>query len=87
VSCHNEDKVDRETVIHQFDELEKRLELLIETGKRLEAENARLVQENQTMTAKLQECVVAERQHNELKDLVKSKIDSLMGRLDEISEE
>jgi regulator of replication initiation timing len=43
--------VDRETVIHQFDELEKRLELLIETGKRLEAENARLVQENQTMTA------------------------------------
>jgi regulator of replication initiation timing len=79
--------VDRETVINQFDELEKRLESLIETGKRLEAENAMLLQENKDLTAQLQEKVDAERQHDALKDLVKSKIDSLMGRLDEISEE
>lgn len=79
--------MDRETVINQFDELEKRLESLIETSKRHEAENARLVQENQGLAAQLQEKADAERQHDALKDLVKSKIDSLMGRLDEISEE
>ena len=79
--------MDRETVINQFNELERRLESLIETGKRLEAENSRLVQENQHLTSQLQEKAEAEKQHSELKDLVKSKIDSLMGRLDEISEE
>jgi hypothetical protein len=79
--------MDRETVIQQFNELEKRLEYLIETGKRLEAENLRLAQENQSLTVQLKEKEEAQRQHHELKDLVKSKIDSLMGRLDEISEE
>jgi len=79
--------VDTETVLNQFNELEKRLDYLIETCKRLEAENARLVQEKQILSDQLQEKSVAERQHNELKDLVKSRIDSLMGRLDEISEE
>ncbi len=79
--------MDTETVLNQFNELEKRLDYLIETCKRLEAENARLVQEKQILSDQLQEKTVAERQHNELKDLVKSRIDSLMGRLDEISEE
>jgi len=79
--------VNRETVINQFDELERRLESLIASGKRLEAENARLQQENQTLTAQLQEKIDAEDKHSALKDLVKTKIDSLMGRLDEISEE
>ncbi len=79
--------MDRETVINQFDQLEKRLEDLIETGKRLEAENSRLAAENETLAGQLQEKADAERQHDELKVLVKTKIDSLMGRLDEISEE
>ena len=79
--------MDTETVLNQFNELEKRLDYLIETSKRLEADNARLVQEKQILSDQLREKVEAERQHNELKDLVKSKIDSLMGRLDEISEE
>ena len=79
--------VDTETVLNQFTELEKRLDHLIETSKRLEAENSRLVQEKRILADQLQEKAEAERQHNELKDLVKSKIDSLMGRLDEISEE
>ena len=79
--------MDRETIINQFNALEKRLDYLIGTCKRLEADNAKLVQENQTLGTQLHEKNVAEKQHNELKDLVKSKIDSLMGRLNEISEE
>ena len=79
--------MDRETIINQFSELERKIEHLIETCKRLEAERAELKEQNQQIAAQLQEKIEAERQNNELKELVRSKIDSLMGRLDELSEE
>ena len=79
--------METEAVIQQFSELEKKIEHLIRSSKRVEAENSRLKQENQQLAAQLHEKSVAEKQHFELKDLVRSKIDSLMGRLDEISEE
>jgi hypothetical protein len=46
-----------------------------------------LKEENQALTIQLQERTEAQKQNDELKDLVISKIDSLMGRLDEFSEE
>jgi uncharacterized protein (TIGR02449 family) len=79
--------VDRETVISQFSELENRIDHLIRTCKRLEAESSALKEENQALTTQLQERMEALKQNDELKDLVRSKIDSLMGRLDEFSEE
>ena len=79
--------MDRETLISQFGVLENKIEHLIRTCKRLEAESSALKQENQQIKAQLQEKTDAERQNQELKDLVRSKIDSLMGRLDELSEE
>jgi FtsZ-binding cell division protein ZapB len=79
--------VDRETVISQFSELENRIDHLIRTCKRLEAERSALKEENQALTIQLQERTEAQKQNDELKDLVISKIDSLMGRLDEFSEE
>jgi cell division protein ZapB len=79
--------VDREAVISQFDALENKVEHLISTCKRFEAENFALKQENQQLNAQLKEKMDAERQNQELKELVRSKIDSLMGRLDELSEE
>jgi FtsZ-binding cell division protein ZapB len=79
--------VDRETVISQFSELENRIDHLIRTCKRLEAESSALKEENQALTIQLQERTEAQKQNDELKDLVISKIDSLMGRLDEFSEE
>jgi len=79
--------VDRETVISQFGELENRIDHLIRTCKRLEAESSALKEENQALTIQLQERTEAQKQNDELKDLVISKIDSLMGRLDEFSEE
>jgi cell shape-determining protein MreC len=78
--------VDRETVISQFGELENKIEHLIKTCKRLEAESSALKQENERFSAQLQERLEAERQNQELKELIRSKIDSLMGRLDELSE-
>jgi FtsZ-binding cell division protein ZapB len=79
--------VDRETVINQFSELESKIEHLIGTCKRLEAEKSALKQENQALATQLQEKMEAQEQNDELKDLVRSKIESLMGRLDELSEE
>jgi uncharacterized protein (TIGR02449 family) len=79
--------VDTETVISHFSELENRIDHLIRTCKRLEAESSALKEENQALTTQLQERMEALKQNDELKDLVRSKIDSLMGRLDEFSEE
>ena len=79
--------MDKETVINQFREIEQRVEYLIESCKRLEVENSELKSENQRLTLSLQEKESAQRQHDELKDLVRNKIESLMGRLDRISEE
>ncbi len=79
--------MDKETVINQFREIEQRVEYLIESCKRLEVENSELKRENQRLTLSLQEKESAQRQHDELKDLVRNKIESLMGRLDRISEE
>ena len=79
--------MDRETVINRFGEIEQRIEQLIENCKRLEAENSELKENIQQLTLSLQEKESAERQHHELKDLVRTKIESLMGRLDKLSEE
>jgi FtsZ-binding cell division protein ZapB len=79
--------VDKETVINQFRQIEQRIEHLVQTCKRLEAENSELKNENQRLTLSLQESESAERQHDELKELVRNKIESLMGRLDRLSEE
>ncbi len=79
--------MDRETVINQFGELEHKIDYLIRTCKRLEAERSALKEENQALSMQLQEKVEAQEQNDELKDLIRAKIDSLMGRLDEFSEE
>jgi FtsZ-binding cell division protein ZapB len=79
--------VDRETVINQFSQLENKIEHLIGTCKRLEAEKSALKVENQALAAQLQEKMEAQKQNDELRELVRSKIESLMGRLDELTEE
>ena len=77
--------MDQETVLQQFVELERKIEHLIENCKRLESANSELEQENQNLTAQLQEKIASERQHDELKTLIRSRIDSLMGRLDDFT--
>jgi hypothetical protein len=74
------------TVLQHFDALEKKIEHLIETCKRLETAKAELEQKNLEIAQQLQEKIVEQQQHQELKGLIRSKIDSLMGRLDELAE-
>jgi len=79
--------LDQDTVLQQFEYLEKKIELLIESCERREAENLELKGQVENLTAQLQEKEANEKQTNELKALVRSKIDSLVGRLSQVTEE
>jgi peptidoglycan hydrolase CwlO-like protein len=77
--------LDQETVLHQFGELEKKIEHLIDRCKQLETARSELEQRNQQLAAQLEEKIMAEQKNHDLKSLIRSKIDSLMGRLDEFT--
>lgn len=79
--------MDQETVLQQFEYLEKKIEQLIEAVKRRESENADLLSQNEHLSSQLQEKVAAEQRNDDLKALVRTKIDGLMGRLSEFTEE
>jgi FtsZ-binding cell division protein ZapB len=78
--------VEQVTVLQHFDALENRIEHLIETCRQLEATKAELMQKNNELERQLEEKLAEHQQHQELKGLIRSKIDSLMGRLDELAE-
>lgn len=79
--------MDRETVLQQFSQLEKKIEDLIESCKRLESLNADLNQQNQQLSQQLQEKITTEQEHDDLKGLIRSRIENLMGKLDGIAGE
>lgn len=78
--------LDNEFVLKQFEEIERKVEKLIETCKALEATN--LEQENKIkrLEEEIQGKVEAERSYTEEKALIRSKIDGLLTRINEISE-
>lgn len=78
--------MDQETVMQQFEHLELKIELLIEACERREAENQELKSQIETLVLQLQEKEAFEKRTNELKAMVRSKIDSLMGRLSQVTE-
>jgi FtsZ-binding cell division protein ZapB len=79
--------LDQDTVFRQFELLENKIEQLIEACRRRDVENTELRQNNDRLVEQLQEHVAIEKQNDEMKALVRSKIDSLMGRLSEVTEE
>lgn len=79
--------MDQDTVFRQFELLEAKIEQLIEACRRRDVENTELRQNNDRLVEQLQENAAIEKQNDEMKALVRSKIDSLMGRLSEVTEE
>ena len=79
--------MDQETVIQQFEILENKIEGLIEATNRLRNENEALKREKDLLMSELQEKADTEKRNDELKALVRSKIDNLMGRLTEYVED
>ncbi len=79
--------MDQEHVLQQFEFLEKKIERLIQTCEQREAEISELKREKNNLASQLQEKEAIEKQANEIKALVRAKIDSLVGRLSQFTEE
>ena len=78
--------MDNEFILKQFDEIEQKVERLIEICNALEATN--LEQENKinSLEEEIQGKVEAERSYAGEKALIRSKIDGLLAKLDEVDE-
>ena len=75
-----------EQILQQFDEIEKKVEKLIAAKNALEEANAELRNENQRLTDELRGKIEAEKSYHEERDLIRSKIDNLLVRLEEMAE-
>jgi len=79
--------LDNEFVLKQFAELERKVEKLIETCKALEATNLEQKDKIKNLEEEIHGKVEAEKNFAEEKALIRSKIDGLLAKLDEVSAE
>jgi protein-arginine kinase activator protein McsA len=77
--------LDKEIILRQFEEIEKKIEKLLDAYKSLEASNLELTNKIKRLKEELQNKVEAENNYAEEKALIRSKIDSLLIRLEDIT--
>jgi len=75
-----------EPFLRQFEEIEQKVENLIEICKAHEATYLELKNKIKRLEEEIQGKVEAERTYAEEKSLIRSKIDGLLARFDEIAE-
>ena len=78
--------MDNEFILNQFEEIEKKVERLIEVCKSHEATNLELANKIKSLEEELQGKVEAEKKSAQEKALIRSKVDSLLIRLEEVTE-
>ncbi|MBU0697919.1 MAG: cell division protein ZapB [Proteobacteria bacterium] len=78
--------MDNELILRQFDEIEEKVGKLIDVCKSLEATNLELKNKIGRLEEELQGKVEAENNYQEERALIRSKIDSLLIRLEDITE-
>ena len=78
---------DIEAILQQFELIEQKVEHVVQIRDTLQNENQDLKNRIEQLEAIVQEKVEAEKKHEELNTLVRSKIDSLIGRLEGTSKE
>jgi protein-arginine kinase activator protein McsA len=76
--------LDNELILRLFEKIEKKVESLIEVNKSLEATNLELGNKIKRLEEELQGKVEAENNYVEEKALIRSRIDSLLVRLEDI---
>jgi regulator of replication initiation timing len=79
--------LDIELIIQQFELIEQKVEAVVEARTQLQNENVNLSSRIGQLENLIQEKTEAEKKHEELTALVRAKIDSLIGRLEGVSEE
>ena len=78
--------MDNEFFLSQFDQIEKKVEQLIAVYKSLEVTNLELSNKIKSLEEELQGKIEAEGKIAEEKALIRSKIDNLLVRLEELTE-
>ena len=78
--------MDNDLILRQFDDIEQKVDRLIGVCKTLEAQKSELAATVAKLEAELQQKVEEEKQFEAEKTLIRSKIDSLLSRLEDISE-
>ncbi|MEA1949518.1 MAG: hypothetical protein U9N83_19750 [Thermodesulfobacteriota bacterium] len=78
--------MDNEFILRQFEEIEKKVEKLIDINKSLEVTNLESRNKIKRLEEELQGKVDAETNYTQEKALIRSKIDSLLVRLEDITE-
>ena len=78
--------MDNDTILKQFNEIENRVESLISRCSSLEAANSELIASVKNLETTLKDKEAVENQDGEVRTLIRSKIDSLLERLDGITE-
>jgi len=78
--------LDNEFILRQFEEIEKKVEKLIDINKSLEETNLESRNKIKRLEEELQSKVDAETNYTQEKALIRSKIDSLLVRLEDIAE-
>lgn len=78
--------MDNELILQQFDEIENKVQKLIEVFNELKATNLEQRNKIEGLNAELQDRVEAEKKYVEERDLIRSKIDSLLVKLGDIAD-
>jgi len=79
--------LDNELILRQFDEIENKVETLIAECKALEETNFELRNQIKALEEELQTKVEAESRYAEQRNLIRTKIDSLLVKLEQSSEQ
>ncbi len=78
--------MDHEKVLRPFDEIEQKVGKLIDVCKSLEATNLEFKSKITRLEEELQGKVEAENNYQEERALIRSKVDSLLARLEDLTE-
>jgi regulator of replication initiation timing len=78
--------LENEAILRQFEDIERKVERLIEANRSLQNVNSDLNARISQVEMELREKTEAVTLLNEERTLIRSKIDSLLGRLEEISQ-
>ena len=79
--------LDIEAILQQFELIEKKVEHLVQARNQLRQDNEALNNRIQELENLIREKDEAEKRHDELTTLVRSKVDGLISRLEGITEE
>lgn len=77
---------DTRNILGQFDEIEKKLERLIRILKSLEESNLELKNTNERLKEELHKKVESESNYIREREVIRSKIDGILMKLEDISE-